>query len=96
VSYNIKEMVSDNKRVKFTHYKMDELWYETETGFKFPVPISDCGDATFPAEDKALLYMRYIRKHVKLLEEAQKETVNDLVNTSVNLPLSPRGYGDVS
>lgn len=67
-------MVSDNKRVKFIHYKQDELWYETETGFKFPVPIVDCGDATFPAEDKAILYMRYIRKHVNMLLDAQKES----------------------
>lgn len=71
--YNVKEMVSDNKRVKFIYYKSNELWYETETSFKFPIPIEDCGEATFPAEDKALLYMRYIRKHTKMLEDAQKE-----------------------
>lgn len=72
--YNIKEMVNDNKRVKFIHYKQNELWYKTETGFEFPVPIDECGDATFPADDKALLYMRYIRKHVNMLEQAQKES----------------------
>ncbi len=38
--------------------------------FTFPVPISDCGDGTFNAEDKAILYMRYIRKQ---LEEMKKE-----------------------
>ncbi len=72
--YNIKEMVSDGKKVRFTHYKNYELWYITETGFEFPVPTDDCGDATFPAEDKAILYMRYIRKHVNMLQEAQKES----------------------
>ena len=43
----------------------------TETGFKFPVPITDCGDGTFLAADKAILFMRYIRRHVAYLEAAQ-------------------------
>lgn len=30
--------------------------------YEFPVPIEDCGDATFPAHEKAILFMRYIRK----------------------------------
>jgi hypothetical protein len=31
--------------------------------FQFPVPISDCGDGQFNAEDKAIYFMRYIRKY---------------------------------
>jgi hypothetical protein len=65
---NIKEMVSDGKRVKFKYYRSENLWYETENGFLFPVPISDIGDATFLAEDKAMLFMRYIRQYLKFLE----------------------------
>lgn len=68
---NIKEMVSDGRKVRFVHYKLGELWYETETGFKFPVPVADCGDGVFLAEDKALLFMRYIRKHVEYLQNAK-------------------------
>lgn len=37
--------------------------------FIFPVPIDDTGDGQFNAEDKALIFMRYIRKHVEALEE---------------------------
>lgn len=70
----IKEMVVDNKKVKFLSYKQKELWYVTETGFEFPVPIDDVGDGVFMAEDKALLFMRWIKKHVKMLEEAKQET----------------------
>lgn len=70
---SIKEMVSGNKKVKFTQYKDAELWYATECGFAFPVPISEAGNATFYAEDKALLFMRYIRKHIEKLESAKKE-----------------------
>jgi len=69
--YNIKEMVKD-KRVKFDFYRAGELWYVTECGFRFPVPASDTGDAVFKAEDKAILFMRWIRKHIASCEEGAK------------------------
>ncbi len=62
--YDIKSMVKDNKKARFIHYKQGELWYETECGFKFAVPIEDIGDGVFLAEDKALIMMRYIRMQV--------------------------------
>lgn len=62
--YNIKDMVKDNKKVKFKFYRAGELYYTTECGFDFPIPISDTGDGVFLAEDKAILFMRYIRKHI--------------------------------
>lgn len=67
--YSIKNMVKNKKKVYFSFYRDSELWYKTECGFEFPVPISDIGNATFLAEDKALLFMRYIRKYIKVLEE---------------------------
>jgi len=33
-----------------------------DTDYMFPVPLDDVGDATLEAEDKALIFMRYIRK----------------------------------
>ncbi|MDR3479591.1 MAG: hypothetical protein P4L91_02625 [Burkholderiaceae bacterium] len=68
---DIKEMVVGDKHVTFIHYKDSELWYRTDGGFEFPVPISDTGNATFLAKDRAILFMRYIRKQVALLEEAK-------------------------
>ena len=68
---NLKDMVKDNKKVKFQRYKDMNLWYKTECGFEFPVPISDIGNATFLEEDKALLFMRYIRKHIVAITEGQ-------------------------
>ncbi len=68
---DIKTLVKGN--VKFLFARKGELWYETETGFKFPVPISDMGDGQFNAEDRAMLYMRYIRKY---LAEMEKDTQN--------------------
>lgn len=59
---SVKEMVRDGKKVKFIYFRKSNLWYETENGFRFPVPVSDTGDGTFLPEDKAMLFMRYIRK----------------------------------
>lgn len=64
---NIKELVQ-NKTVSFVRYQNKELWYVTESGFEFPVPIEDTGDAAFLNKDKAILFMRWIRKHIVFIE----------------------------
>lgn len=63
---SLKDMVID-KRVVFTRYFDGDLWYKTECDFEFPVPIKEVGTATFLANDKALLFMRYIRKHMAVV-----------------------------
>ena len=73
MSKNIKDMVGNNKKVKFKFYRKGELFYETEDGFIFPVPISDCGDGTFLAEDRAMLFMRYIRQALANTEPEDTE-----------------------
>jgi hypothetical protein len=67
----IKEIIKDN-HVKFREYRKGILYYQIvimndisldDAGlYTFPVPLDDCGDATFKASDKAILFMRYIRK----------------------------------
>jgi hypothetical protein len=61
----INEMVANDRTVRFTHYQNGELWYVTETGFSFPVPVAEVGDAALPAVDRALRYMSYIRRHLQ-------------------------------
>ena len=56
------------KTVTLEFYRKGELWYKTEDGFMFPVPIEDCGDAKFLPKDKATLFMRYIRKQLEAVE----------------------------
>jgi hypothetical protein len=70
----LKDMVKDNKQVTFLHFKEGELWYRTEDGFDFPVPVADVGNATMLARDKALLFMRYIRRQMELLNQARIES----------------------
>lgn len=60
----LKEIVKDNE-VYFSHYRASHLYYKVNVNGKvymFTVPIEDIGDATFEAKDKAMLFMRYIRK----------------------------------
>lgn len=72
ISAEVKRHVVNNQQVHFTRFRANELWYKTEHGLEFPVPVSDVGDATFLATDKALLFMRYIRKQVEALEIAKR------------------------
>jgi len=39
---NIKDMVK-NKKVRFSFYRDNQLFYRIEDGFEFPVPINDVG-----------------------------------------------------
>lgn len=78
---SITDMVRDNQTVRFTHCRHGQLWYATECGFEFPVPVADIGDATFQAQDKALLFMRYIRAHRQMLEVAQAAQMQEDTST---------------
>jgi hypothetical protein len=60
----IKDMVK-GKMVHFLYYRDKQLWYKTESNFLFPVPIDDIGNATFLRSDRAILFMRYIRKYIQ-------------------------------
>ena len=55
----LKEMIVNNQKVRFSFYRDGQLWYETECGVRFPVPIEDAGTATFLAEDRAILFMSF-------------------------------------
>lgn len=67
----LKELVSPGQTVHFQFYRKGELHYKTSSGFDFVVPIEDCGDGEFLAEDKAMLFMRYIRKQLASNSEGQ-------------------------
>ena len=70
---DIKDMVCNGKMVKFDRYTHGELWYITEDGFEFPVPIDDTGDGVFARDDRALYFMRYIRKHMATIKQGRAE-----------------------
>lgn len=69
VLLSVKDMVAKGNKVYFEFYRQGELWYRTECGFKFPVPISeDAGNTTFLAEDRAIMFLKYIKKQIKAVE----------------------------
>lgn len=83
---NIKDMVGNGKTVQFLHFEDGKLVYATECGFEFPVPVEDAGTGRFLSKDKAMLFMRYIRKHItrlteeaQLLEQLKEKHANDVV-----------------
>ena len=62
---NLKDLVQPGKLVSFTKYRKGYLYYLTDCGFEFPVPVADLGDASCMNVEKASMYMRYIRKHLE-------------------------------
>lgn len=73
----LKEIVSGDNQVKFVCFKDSELWYVTDCGFDFPVPIEDAKGATFNASDRAMIFMRWIRKHMAMLDAAKNASKVD-------------------
>jgi len=64
---NIKDIVKDN-RVYFQFYRQQVMYYEIccydGQKYTFPVPLEDVMDASLFAQEKAITYMRYIRKAI--------------------------------
>lgn len=82
---DIKGMVENNKVVNFTRFQGGQLWYSTECGFEFPVSLQEVGQSTYPSQDKALLFLRFIRKHIEMIQEARGS-----VEPLPNAPLAGR------
>ena len=64
---NIKDIVKDNI-VYFMYYRQGHMYYFVKTNqgnYMFPVPLDDVQDATLHASEKAITYMRYIRKAIE-------------------------------
>jgi hypothetical protein len=61
-------LVKGDKVSKFKFFRDATLWYEVE-GFQYPIAGDDLKGATFHAEEKALLHMRWIRKYLAYLQE---------------------------
>ena len=76
----VKDLVKGNT-VRFVRYHHKRLIYViVENGFEFGVPVSDTGDGIFKAEDRAMTYMRWIRKQAELINEA-RDTQNKIIGT---------------
>jgi len=79
MNMNIKDHVSDNKKVRFVYFKEGSLFYETELGLIFEVPSSDTGNGTFGSVEKALNFMRWIRPQIEKNRLAQEQSAEGLL-----------------
>lgn len=64
---DLKTLIKDNK-VKFDFYRAGVMYYTVTSHcitHRFPVRLDDIGDATLLNEDRAILFMRYIRKAIE-------------------------------
>ena len=62
---NITDIVRNNT-VRFVRYRQGIAYYGVDVpasgSYQFPVPLDDIGDATLELEDKAIYFMRYIKR----------------------------------
>jgi hypothetical protein len=66
----LAELVKNAKKVRFARARRGELIYVTECGFEFRVPFNDMGDGVFLPEDRAALFMRWLRKELEAQADA--------------------------
>ena len=67
VPMSLKDHVKGRSSFKF--YRSGIVYYLTDTGLEFPVPIDDLDGASVTASEKSLYFMRWIKKHLKTLED---------------------------
>lgn len=60
---NLKDLIKDNY-VTFLSYKKGFFYYNIKN-YIFPVPVDDIGDGELLHTDKAIMFMRWIRKAIQ-------------------------------
>jgi hypothetical protein len=65
----VKDLVAPGNVARFVKARRGELIYSIGHGFTFRVPMGDMGDGEFLACDKAIFFMRWIRKELESWSE---------------------------
>ena len=70
------DLVKNNKKVRFLFYRDCTFYYEQEDGFVFPISLEEAnaGRATFLAEDKAIYFMRWMKRYIELCKQDELPT----------------------
>jgi len=73
---NMLDLVKDNKVVRFAYFRDNEFWYQHQDGLLFPISIQEAttGKATFLAEDKAIYFMRWIKRYIEACKQEDLPT----------------------
>lgn len=75
INTQVKKFVKGT--AEFLFYRQGELWYrivahDYET-LDFPVPVKDTGTGVFYNSDRAVIFMRWIRKQLENIETGKIE-----------------------
>lgn len=67
---NTSDFVKGDNKVYFQLFRQGILYYSVKKNhstewYTFPVPVTDVGHASMLATDKAITYMRWIRKAIE-------------------------------
>ena len=73
------DLVRNNKQVYFSYYRDHEFWYKHEDGLLFPVALSEVDNpasrATLLAKDKAIYFMRWMKKYIEICKKENEKVV---------------------
>jgi hypothetical protein len=64
-------LVVGGKTAKFKQYRLGNLYYETQEGFIFAIPLHDLDGVTLGAEEKCSLLMKWIKRGLQEMNEDQ-------------------------
>jgi hypothetical protein len=64
--------------VTFVKLVNSEVWYVCNDGFEFAIPLEDTVGGEFTAKDDGTFFMRWISKHMKMLDAARQPTEADI------------------
>lgn len=56
------------EHAEFLFCRDGNLYYETDSGFKFTVPINELGNGTALRTDKAIVFMKWIKPQFEVAE----------------------------
>lgn len=60
--FNLKDLIKDGKTAKFKQFRLNTLYYETQEGFVFAIPIHELGESTLLAEERCASLMKWIKR----------------------------------
>ncbi len=69
----ISDYIKEDTTATFSYCDGEALWYVLSgTFFIFPVPLEETKGATFKVRDKAVFFMRWVRKQLEYWEKEQE------------------------
>ena len=78
------------ERAYFVYYRDGNLVYKTDSGFCFQVPITDCDQAQFKNEDRAMFFLRWIRPaYAEVLKELNPQISKQIDTAARKEPKNP-------